>query len=75
MIHAGPSRSVDAASCAAQIIDEHSYELRTDIFGRGLLRLVDHCGGILRLDIARAAYCAVLIIDEDPCASTCRYDH
>ena len=75
MIPAGTLLSVGAASCAAQIIDEHSYELRTDIFGRGLLRLVDHCGGLLRLDIANAANCASLIvsIDEDSCASTYRF--
>ena len=66
MIHAGPSRSVDAASCAARIIDEDSYELRTVISGRGLLRLVDQCGGLLRLDIANAANYASLIIVEDP---------
>ena len=71
VIHAGPSRSVDAASCAARIIDEDSYELRTVISGRGLLRLVDQCGGLLRLDIANAANCASLIvsIDEDSCTS------
>ena len=74
-IPAGTSLSVDAASCAARIINGRSYELRYDMCRRGLLRLVDHCGGLLRLDIAIAACCAVLIIDEDPCASTCRYDH
>ena len=58
--------SVDAASCAARIIDEDSYELRTVISGRGLLRLVDQCGGLLRLDIANAANYASLIIVEDP---------
>ena len=73
MIHAGTALSVDAASCAARIIDEDSYELRPDMCGRGLLCLVDHCGGLLLLDIAIAACCAALIIDEDSCASTCRY--
>ena len=75
MIHvaASTSLSVNAASCAARIIDEDSYELRTDICGRGPLCLVDHCGGLLRLGIAHAAYCAALLIGEDSCASTCRY--
>ena len=69
MIHAGPSRSVDAASCAARIIDENFNELRPEIYGRGLLCLVDHCGGLLRLDSAIAACYAALIVDEDSCAS------
>ena len=71
MIHAGTSLSVDAASCAARRIDEDSYELRPDMSqcGRGLLCLVDHCGGLLRLDSAIAACYAALIVDEDSCAS------
>ena len=73
VIPEGPSRSVDAASCAARIIDEDSYELHPDICERGLLCLVDHCGGLLRLDIATVADCASLIFGEDSCASTCRY--
>ena len=62
VIPAGTLLSVGAASCAAQIIDENSNKLRTDICGRGLLRLVDHCGGLLRLDIANAAFCASILL-------------
>ena len=69
----GTSLSVDAASCAALTIDEACYELRTDICKRGLLCLVHHCEGLLRLDIATTAYCASLKIGEDSCASTCPY--
>ena len=74
VVPAGTSLSVDAASCAARIIDEACYESRPEICGRGLLCLGDHCGGLLRLDIANAAYCASLKIGEDSCAWTCHYD-
>ena len=49
-LHAGISLSVDAASCA----DEDSCKLRPDICGPGLLclRVVDHHGGLLRLDLS-----------------------
>ena len=58
VIPAGTMLSAHAASCAAQIIDENSNKLRTDICGRGLLRLVEHGGGLLRRDLAYAAFCA-----------------
>ena len=75
VIPAGTLLSTHAASCAAQIIDEFYFELRYDICRRGRLRLVDHCGGLLRLDIANAAYCAslIIIIDEASRASTYRF--
>ena len=56
--------SVDAASCAARIIDELSCELRPDICGRGLLCLVNHCEGILRLVIANAPYSILRFADN-----------
>ena len=60
----GTSLSVDAASCAARIIDELSYELRLDICGRGLLCLVNHCEGLLRLVIANAPYSILRFADN-----------